>query len=269
MTASRIVPGVVAHARTRPKPHRLRYSIFQLLLDLDELTDLDNRLRLFSVDRFNLISFRAADHLDPDGPPLRRQVEDLLRAADVELDGGAIRLLAMPRLLGQVFNPLSLFFCHRPDGGLAAIIYEVNNTFGERHLYVLPVAEDEAYSHRVIQACEKSFFVSPLMPMALRYGFDVRRGGERWAVHIKASDAQGELLRANFQGRAEPLSDLALMRAWAGAPLLSLKVLAAIHWEALWTWRKGARLQSRRPTTEMGITIGAATAADAARHRAA
>ncbi len=255
MSGSALYRGTVVHARTRRRRHRLRYNIFQLLLDLEELEDLDTRLRLFSVRRWNLVGFDAADHLAGPDVPLRDQVRALVAQSGVALDGGPIRLLCMPSILGHAFNPLSLFFCHRSDGALAAILYEVNNTFGERHVYVLPVDPDQAEGSWIEQSCKKSFFVSPFMPMDLVYSFRVLRPGPAAAVRLEVSDAEGPLLFASFQGKGELLTDGALLRAFLGAPLLSLKVLGAIHWEALWIWLKGMSLQPRTPRSGLGVTV--------------
>ena len=138
--ASGLYRGLVTHRRLRPRAHRLSYRSFWLLLDLDEIDGLARRLRLFSRNGFNLMAFHDADHGNPgDRRPLRRQIEAHLAQAGVSVDGGPIRLLTLPRLLGYVFNPLIVYYCHRRDGGLAAVVYEVNNTFGDRHAYVIPV----------------------------------------------------------------------------------------------------------------------------------
>jgi DUF1365 family protein len=255
MTASALYRGLVVHARRAPRLHRLSCRIFQLLLDLDELESLDHGLRWFSVGRFNLVSFHPRDHLEGGETPLRRQVEALIARAGLDLQGGAIRVLCMPRVLGHAFNPLTLFFCHRPDGGLAAMLYQVDNTFGERHVYVLPVDPAQAHDPRIEQACEKRFFVSPLMPMTLAYRFVVQRPAAASAVLIEARDADGPVLVATVEARREPLSDRALLRAWAGAPLLSLRVLTSIHWEALRVWLKGVGLHRREPAPGMGVTL--------------
>lgn len=255
MTPSRLFRGRVVHARSRPKRHRLRYAIFQVLIDLDDPDEPPPYLRLFSIGRRNLLSFHAADHLQGGQAPLRAQVEALLGRAGVTLDGGAIQLLCMPRVLGHAFNPLSLFFCHRADGDLAAILYEVNNTFGERHVYVAPVSSDEQGSPWISHDCQKQFFVSPFMPMALTYQFRVGRLANRMVVQIQVSDGDGVVFFAAFDGAGEAVTDRSLLRAWLGAPLLSLQVLAAIHWEALWIWLKGVPLQARKPVRTMGVTI--------------
>lgn len=154
--ASGLYPGVVSHTRIKPRRHALRYRIFMLLLDLDELDALDRGLKLFSLGRFNLTGFDPRRHGDGSATPLKQQVEARLAAAGIA-HGGPVRLLAMPRILGGGFNPLTVYWCHRPDGALSAILYEVNNTFGERHSYLIP-AEDAPV---VKQACDKGFYVSP------------------------------------------------------------------------------------------------------------
>jgi DUF1365 family protein len=243
--------GVVRHARSRPRTHRLAYRIFMALLDLDGLDRLDRSLRLFSRNRFNLISFHDRDHGDGSGA-LRPWVEGALREAGIEPDGGRIDLLAMPRVLGHAFNPLSLYFCRRRDGTLAAIVHQVNNTFGERHSYVIPVEDPGAPV--IVQACAKRFYVSPFMDMDLTYDFRIAPPGEGVGVHIRVSDAGGLLMTASFDGERRPMTDAGLLRAWLGHPLLSLKVLGAIHWEALWIWLKGVGFRSRPPAPERPVT---------------
>ena len=233
--------GVVTHRRTRPKIHALRYRIVSVLVDIDDIAALDARLKLWSHRRFNLFGFDERDHGDGSGGSLRAWAEGHLTGANIDLDGGPIRLLAMPRVLGYAFNPISLWFCHRPDGALAAVLYEVHNTFAERHVYVIAV-DAEGGAGAVRQACAKSFHVSPFMPMALRYEFRLRAPGERMALTIDVSDAQGLLLTASLAARRTALSDAALLRAFLSTPLLSLKVIGAIHLEALRLWIKGLRL---------------------------
>ena len=151
--------GAVTHHRLRPREHKLAYRMYSLLLDLDGLQELDAKLRLFSLDRFNLFSFRSADRGDGSARPLRAQVEAAMRGVGVEPAGGKILLLTMPRLLGWAFNPLSVFYCHRQSGELAAVLWEVDNTFGERHAYMIPV-KGEA-DGEIVQACPKNFMSRP------------------------------------------------------------------------------------------------------------
>ena len=264
MTVSAIYTGSIVHTRRKPVRHRLRYRALYLLLDLDELAEIGRRLRLFSTRRFNLFGFRDRDHGDGHDGALRLYVETHLRRAGIEPDGGAIRLLAMPRVLGTVFNPLSVYFCHHADGSLAAMLYEVNNTFGERHSYLIPVSGggDGAAADTVLrQTCVKRFYVSPFLDMTLTYRFRVMLPAERASVVVQTLDADGPILTAVFAGTRGPLTDANLCRAFLRHPLLAMQVLGAIHWEALKLWRKGLRLRSRPapPAEPVTITLPAET----------
>ncbi len=250
---SGLYPGVVTHARLRPRAHRLSYKIFMLLLDLDELPALDASLKLFGVDRLRLTGFSEADHLDGSRGTLRAQVEAHLANAGV-VAGGPIRLLCMPRILGGVFNPLSVYFCHRPDGVMSAILYEVHNTFGDRHSYLIPV--DGPPTERPLrQGVDKAFYVSPFMDMDLRYAFHITPPGARVSVAIDVCDEGGRVLAAAFSGARQPLTDANLRKAWFGHPWMTLGVMAAIHWEALRIWLKGERPRTRPKAPARPVTV--------------
>jgi DUF1365 family protein len=242
MTISALYGGTVTHQRLRPRKHRLRYRIFNVLLDLDELPALSRRLRLFSHDRFNLFSFHDRDHGAGEAGGLRAWVEEQLRAAGLNPDGGAIRVLCMPRILGHAFNPISVYWCHARDGALLAMLYEVNNTFGERHSYLMPADGAEG---PVRQTCAKRFYVSPFMAMDMTYRFRVTPPDAQVVVAITAADAQGVMISTAFAGRRAELTDRALLSRFLRMPLLGMKVIAAIHWEAAKLWWKGMRLQAR------------------------
>ena len=253
---STLYTGVVMHRRLRPRPHRLRYRVFWMLLDLDEIDRLPRGLHLFSHNRFNAVSFYDADHGDGSGRPLRAQVERHLKTAGIDLEGGSIRLLCMPRVFGYGFNPLSVYFFHRNDGSLAALLYEVHNTFKQRHSYLIPVA---AHADIVDQQCRKNFYVSPFMDMDMSYRFRVAVPGDRVGVAISAADRDGPLLTAALNGRRRALTDFSLLRLLLTYPLLTLKVIGAIHWHAARLLLKGARLQPRpaappEPVTHVGAT---------------
>lgn len=250
--ASGLYEGTVVHRRMKPVRHRFSYRVFSLLLDLDELPDLDRRLRLFAHNRFGLTGFDDRDHGPRRAAPLRGWIDAQLGAAGLAT-GGPVRLLCFPRVLGYVFNPLSVWFCHRPDGSLGAILHEVSNTFGERHGYLLPAEMGE--DGLVRQACDKRFFVSPFMAMATTYRFRIRPPGERVAVAIHQTDAEGPVLHAALTGRRVELDDRALAGAWLRHPLMTAKVMAGIHWEALHLWRKGMRLLPRPPAPSTPVTF--------------
>ncbi len=244
---SSLYVGSVFHRRLAPKPHRFRYRLFWLLIDLDELPGIDRRLKVFSHNRRNLFSLFDRDHGDGGASPLRAQADRLLEAQGIDTGGGPIRLLCMPRTLGYDFNPISVYFCARPDGALAALIYEVHNTFGERHSYVLPVTDS---GRSVRQACAKSFFVSPFMPMGLRYDFHVSPPGETLTVAIRASGPDGVVLRAALTAERRDLTDANLLKAGFAFPVEAMKTTAAIHWEAARLWSKGVAYLGRAAKPE-------------------
>lgn len=248
--ASALYVGKVTHRRLRPRVHALAYRVYMLLLDLDEVDGLD--LKVLRRGRFGLMSFDPRDHGDGSATTLRAQTQVRLTQAGIEGPIGAIRLLTMPRVLGYGFNPISLYFCHWLDGSLAAVVHEVTNTFGERHAYVAPAGE-AGRVHR--HASPKSLHVSPFMDMDMGYAFRVSEPGERIEVLIDLKDAEGVRLATAFTGDRRPLTDANLLRAWLTHPLLTLKVIAGIHWEALRIWTKGVAYRRKPAPPARPITV--------------
>lgn len=238
---SGLYDGLVVHERLRPRRHRLRYRVFSLLIDLDELELLTKRLKLLGINGPGVLSFHEKDH--GDGGDLRAWVNAQLATAGIAADG-RIEMLTYPRMFGYVFNPLTTYYCHGRDGVLKAILYEVSNTFGGRHAYVLPARDD---SETVRHACDKQMYVSPFMPMECRYNFVMRRPGDRVQVLINEDDTNGRLLTASFSGKRVELSDGALFKALLSHPLMTLKIVAGIHVEALKLFLKGVPYVPRQP----------------------
>jgi uncharacterized protein len=163
--------------------------------------------------------------------------------AGADLTGGRIDLLCMPRTLGYAFNPLSIYFCHHADGALVALVYEVHNTFGERHSYVIRVSSGGGLLH---QQCRKALYVSPFMDMNLHYEFRVAAPAHRIAVGIRAGSTANEpIMSAALAGMRRPFTDRALIGAFLRIPAITIKVIGAIHFEALRLWLKGLRPRSR------------------------
>ena len=254
-----IYTGDVVHQRFAPKAHRLSYHIFQVLLDLDHLDDI--KTRLFSRNRFNLFGFYDRDH-GPDkaasrDAPLRERMTALLLAHGLYEADDRLFLMAMPRVLGFVFNPISLYFAQRPDGTMKAVIYEVNNTFGDRHSYVLPV---HGAGKRIRQNSEKKLHVSPFMDMNMAYEFDLIAPEETFALKIQLHQQQDDrsmkhMLFAGFAATYEPLHDAALGRLSVVMPLMTIGVVIGIHWEALLLFVKGMRLKPKPPTQRSSVSV--------------
>jgi DUF1365 family protein len=248
MNMSAIYEGWVMHRRLTPRHHRFKYSVFALLLDMDELPALDRDLRLFKYNRSGLFSFHDRDHGPMEaGEPrdLRRWLDSLLADAGIAASG-ARHVLCYPRILGYVFNPLSVWFCYDQDGGLKAIVYEVHNTYEERHAYVLPVREG---AKLIRHGCPKNFYVSPFLSRDCRYQFRVRPPGDDIAVAIHEEEAGRPILNASFAGDRRPLTDRLLVKMLFAYPLMTLKVVFAIHYEAVRLMLKGVRRHPHRAKT--------------------
>ncbi len=263
-----LITGRVMHARLKPVGHRFSYDVFSLLIDLDRLAEADRRSRLFGVNRRALVSFHEKDHGPCDGTSLRAYVARVLEPLGIELGSGRVLLQCYPRVMGMVFNPLSVYFAYRPSGDLAAAIYEVRNTFGQRHTYVAPVTAGQLSAAGLRQECEKRFYVSPFNGMVARYHFRVRPPTDDYALRILQTDNDGPHLAATFTGNVRPLTTRALVSALIDVPLLTAKVVGGIHWEALKLWIKGLRLVERPspppPLSYGGSPVQASTAASTA-----
>lgn len=245
-----IYEGVVAHRRLRPAAHSFSYRVFSLLLDIDRIDEASNGLRFFSRNAFNLFSFFDRDHAAGDDGPLPARIRAMLWGAGFRGDG-RILLLCYPRILGYVFNPLAVYYCHAADGRLEAVIYEVRNTFGETHSYFIAVEGD---APRIRQFAEKAFYVSPFMDMDQRYAFDLNRPGEALSVAIRNIDSAGLIFSASFKGARRAMTDRALISTFFRYPLMTLKIIAAIHWEAARLFVKGLKFR-RRPTAPARASV--------------
>ena len=248
--SSHLYRGTVTHTRLQPFHHRFRYRVFYGLFDVDGLEELDGELRWLSVGRRNVFSFHPEDHGPADGSDLRDWAESALAGAGVDLEGGPIKLLAMPRILGYAFNPLSIWYCYGPDGELRGVIHEVRNTFGDRHNYVVAVSK-----LGLRHTFEKAMHVSPFNGMEQRYGFSVDEPESSLSVSIVQTEGDRMILRAGLSLRRERMTDGKLLKTLVTHPLLTAKVITMIHWQALRLWFKGARFHSRPEPGEHSMTI--------------
>ncbi len=254
--------GEVVHERLRPKRHKLRYKVFSLLIDLDHITALGTRFRLFSHNRFNLFSFHDRDHGPGDGQDLAVHIRGLLAQAGLTEYGARILLLSYPRMLGYVFNPLSVYFCLDGMGRLGAIAYEVNNTFHERKTYLL-AAESDEQGRSLYQKCAKSFHVSPFNTARGTYSFHIQPPAAHVGIGVALRDEQGPLMRAHFAGSQTAFNDAAMLKLAFRYPLMTLKVIGGIHLEAFRLWWKGVPLARRKPAPGYSVDFVASAASRA------
>ena len=244
-----IYNGYVSHTRFKPVKHYLRYNTFSLFIDLDEIENLSKNNFIFSFNRFNIFSFFNKDHGDRDGLCLKNWVLDKLKKFDISKDINNIKLLCYPRVFGYVFNPLSIFYCYE-NKNLKAVMYEVKNTFNEQHTYIFKVKSNNAIS----QTCKKKFYVSPFMDMETYYKFELLNPDENLSVLIKQSDKDGIVLTATQKGTKKEFNMKQLLVNFALYPLMTLKIIGAIHYEALRLWKKGAKYRSRDNKTKNNLS---------------
>jgi DUF1365 family protein len=229
---------VIVHRRLRPKPYAFQHRMMMLYADLDELETIDRSTRLLSQERRNLYSFRDADYF-PTGAEgrLKSRVSAYLRERGIEIgQAGRIRLLTLPRILGYIFNPISIYFCSDAQDTPLCAIAEVGNTFRESKLFLLPsqVAQAQSGRTRYRLRVPKHYYVSPFSALDICFDFDLRLPGQRLQLHIEDWDADGKLLDSHLRGARVPLSDYHLLRFALKFPALTLKVISLIHWHALW-----------------------------------
>jgi len=235
-----IYNGLVTHKRFRPVKHFLKYRTFSFLLDLDEIEELDKNYLIFSYNRFNIFSFYNKDHGDRDGSSLKKWVLRNLKKYKLQKNISKIRLLCYPRIFGYVFNPLSIFYCYEKNK-LQAIFYEVKNTFNEQHTYIFKLNK----KNKNMQFCKKKFFVSPFMDMETNYTFKLINPTDKLFVSIKQRDKRGIVLTAVQTGIRKEFSTLQLVKNFFKYPLMTIKIIFGIHFEALLLWKKGAIYRPR------------------------
>ncbi len=250
MTSS-IYNGTVIHKRFKPKIHFFKYKVFSLLIDLSELNFLDKNISFFSYNKFNLISFFDKDHGERNGTSLFEWVKKNLKENKINHENIKIKLLCYPRILGYVFNPLSIFYVYNNKEELISILYEVKNTFGEQHTYIFKVENDNLLQHN----CEKKFHVSPFIEMNCNYFFRILKPSEKISVIIDQYQFNEKILYASQDGTRTDLTSSHLMKSYLKHPLMTFKIISAIHFEAFKLWVKGIRYIKKKLKIKNNITF--------------
>ena len=247
-----IYSGNVVHKRFKPKEHFFKYKVFSLFIDLSEIKEIEKKISFFSYNKFNLISFFDKDHGDRNGTSLIEWVKNNLKKSGLDTREIKIKLLCFPRIFGYVFNPLSIFFVYNSKSSLIAILYEVKNTYGEQHTYVFKTNPN---GKNIQNNCEKKFYVSPFMDLSSKYYFKILDPQNKLSVVIDQRDKEGKLLFASQDGIRSELSSKNLILSYIKHPLMTFKIISAIHFEALRLWMKGIKLIKKGKKIKNNITI--------------
>ena len=239
---SKIYSGQVIHTRFKPKKHNFKYKVFSLLIDLDEIKEINNNVSLFSYNRFNLISFFDKDHGNRDGGNIKEWVRENLIKKNIKFHSLRVEILCYPRILGYVFNPLSILYVYNEKNELISIFYEVKNTFGEQHTYIFETKDQKLIKNK----CDKKFYVSPFIDMECEYNFSVTKPGDSISVIINQHDKEGKLLFASQDGKSQNFTFKNLILNYLKHPLMTFKVIVAIHYEAFKLWFKKVKLVKKK-----------------------
>jgi len=250
--SSCIYSGLITHKRFKPKKHFFTYKTFSLLIDLDEINKIEKEVNFFSYNKFNVLSFYNIDHGPRDGSSLTKWVKKTLLKAKINIDGGKIKLLCFPRFFGYVFNPLSIFYCYDKNLVLRAVLYEVKNTFNEQHTYIF---RSKPSSNLIFHKCNKKFHVSPFIEMKTFYNFRLSKPKNNINILIKQNDVKGPLLVARQVGKRIKLNSQNLLYQFLKHPLMSFKVITAIHFEAFRLWIKGIKLVKKKIKIKNNLSI--------------
>ena len=252
MINSAIYNGQVIHKRFKPKVHYFKYKVFSLLIDLSELEILDRKVNFFSYNKFNLISFYEKDHGDRDGSSLTSWVKKNLEKNDIQTKQIKIKILCYPRIFGFVFNPLSVFYVYNSEDQLISILYEVKNTFNEQHTYIFKVTKD---SNLIQNNCTKKFHVSPFIKMNCNYFFRLLKPGNKISVIIDQYDSKDKILYASQDGIRSDFNTKYLIKSYLNHPIMTFKIILAIHYEAFKLWAKGIKFIKKKIKIKNNITI--------------
>ena len=250
---SKLFSNIVVHQRFLPFKHRFKYSLMSFFIYYDELTSLDASISFFSYNKFNIFSFYDQDHGYRDHRSLKKFVTDILSNNSIKYNNLKFSILCFPRILGYVFNPLSVIFCFEQDE-LIALLYEVKNTSNEQHTYCFAnknFSIKKIYQH----LCKKNFYVSPFIKMKTFYNFRLIKPGNIINVFIKQADDEGTLLTACQVGKRIELNSKNLLFQFLRHPLMSFKIILAIHFEAFRLWAKGIKYVKKKVKIKNNLSL--------------
>jgi len=246
-----IYTGNVIHKRFKPKIHFFKYKVFSLLIDLSEIHLLNKELKIFSYNKFNIISFYDKDHGARDGSSVENWVKENLKKNNINTNDIQIKLLCYPRILGYVFNPLSVFYIYDKNSNLISILYEVKNTFGEQHTYIF---KTDINNNLVQHMCKKKFHVSPFIEMDCVYFFRLLKPGNKISIIIDQNDKEGKILYASQDGVKSEITNSNIATSYLKHPLMTFKIILAIHFEAFKLWSKGIKFIKKKLKIKNNIT---------------
>ncbi|MEL7453637.1 MAG: DUF1365 domain-containing protein [Pseudomonadota bacterium] len=249
--ALRLLKGHTVHQRSVPFTHRFKYGLGLIDIDIDRLNEAGKASPLFNIDKTGLFSFNRRDHAHGQKSDLRPWAEAEFKRAGIDMSRGAIRLVTFPRHAFYKFAPISIWLGHAADGALKGILYEVNNTFGETHIYAAATPDADRHTH----ATDKVFHVSPFFDVSGAYQFTLKwtDNGLNLVVASMKDGAQTHV--ATISAKAYSATTTGFLSLALGKPLSSLGVTAAIHWQALKLWIKGAKYHSKPKQSSVRTTI--------------
>ena len=247
-----IYNGEVTHTRFKPVRHFLKYQTFSLLIDLDEINQLDKSINIFSHNKFNIFSFYDKDHGERDGSDLKEWILKNISKFNIKGEINKVKILCYPRIFGYVFNPLSVFYVYDKEENLISILYEVKNTFGEQHTYTFKVKNNK----KLLQHnCTKKFHVSPFIEMNCNYFFRLLKPGQKISVIIDQYQENEKILYASQDGKRTDFTTLELVKSYLKHPLMTFKIISAIHFEAFKLWIKGIKFVKKKLKIKNNITF--------------